>query len=428
MAPVADRRPPLQVLVLNQHGDNRGDEAALRAMLAGIEARAPRPVAFTVMHQFAGGAVHVRLPQDVQWISLVPTLAEAVRLALFSVLFALGLRWKGLLGPWGRRVMDAYERADMALSAPGGPYLGDPYAGHELVHWLYIWLARRHRLPLMLYAPSVGPFRIRWRNPIRRWLFRAFDTVALREPVSVKYLAGLMGEAQESTARRGSASAPVLVTDSAVQRPLEAYTRAEYFGEARRQLADRLLVAVSVIDWYYPDHADPAAAKERYEQVVVDALTHLHRAHGAHLLLAPQLYGATHSDVPFLRRLIARLPADASWELVDPDADSDHQQRVFGMADAYFASRYHPQIFAINGGVPGVCIYYQHKALGFLTQCGLERFAFPIDALDGVAVRAALDEAIAQRGELRAHIASRLPALRAASARSSELAVELLPR
>jgi polysaccharide pyruvyl transferase WcaK-like protein len=426
MAEVSAR--PVRVLILNQHGDNRGDEAALRAMLAGIEARAPGPVSFTVLHQFRGGVVYISVPHDLQWISLVPNLVEAGRLALCSALFALGLRWKGALGPWGRSVIDAYERADIALSAPGGPYFGDLYASHELVHWLYIWLAHRHRLPTMLYAPSVGPFRKRLRNPLRRWLFSTFRTVALREPFSVAYLTGLFGTRRGADPRVGSALSPILVTDSAVQRPLPAYTRAEYFGATRSALAERVLVAVSVLDWGYPGHADPAAAKARYEQVVLEALVHLHRRHSAHLLLAPQLYGAVHTDVPFLRGLIARLPSDVSWELVDPEADSDHQQRVFGMADIYFASRYHPQIFAINGGVPGVCIYYQHKALGFLTQCGLERFAFPIDNLDGVAVRAALDEAIERRAELRAHIAAALPALRAASARSSELVVELLPR
>jgi len=420
--------PPVRVLILNQHGDNRGDEAALRAMLGGIEARATRPVQFTVMHQFRGGKVFLQVPHDLEWISLVPTLVEAARLALFSLFLALGLRLRWVLGAWGRRVLEAYERADVAISAPGGPYFGDLYASHELVHWLYIWLAARHRLPMMLYAPSVGPFRMRARNPIRRWLFGKFRTVALREPFSVEYLRALMHRPNAGTPRAGSAAAPILVTDSAVQRPLTPYTRAEYFTADRAALAERTLVAVSVLDWHYPGHPDPAAAKAQYEQAVVDALVHVHRTRPAHLIFAPQLYGAYHTDVPFLRRLIARLPADVSWELVDPDADSDHQQRIFGMADLYFASRYHPQIFAINAGVPGVCLYYQHKQLGFLTQCGLERYAFPIDDLDAAKLCAALDDVLARRAELSAHIAAALPALRAASARSSELAVQLFPR
>ena len=46
------------VVITNQHGDNRGDEAAMLAMLAGLEARLA-PVRFTVIHQFADPALPV---------------------------------------------------------------------------------------------------------------------------------------------------------------------------------------------------------------------------------------------------------------------------------------------------------------------------------------------------------------------------------
>lgn len=408
---------PFHVLVLNQHGDNRGDEAAFRAMFAGIEERAPAPVRFTVLHQFTGDQVSVQVAQDVRWISLVPTAAEAARMVLFSAGLAVGLRLRSVLGGWGRSVVDACSSADVAVSAPGGPYLGDPYAGHEAVHWFYIWLADRFGLPLVLYAPSVGPFERRLRNPFRRWLFGKFRSLAVREEESLNHLRGLLEE-------RGPE--PIRTTDSALQRPVSALTREDYFGPDRPDLADRFLVAVSALSWSFPGHRDPIAAQERYEAVVLSCLRHLHRRRRAHLLLFPQLYGTVHSDVSYLKRLAARLPAEVSWEMVHPDADSDRQQAICGMADLYFASRYHPQIFAVGHGIPGVCIYYQHKALGFLRQLGLERFAFPIGDLDEEALIGALDEALEHRQALGLQILEALPALRRASARSSELVAELL--
>ena len=405
------------VLVLNQHGDNRGDEAAFRAMFAGIAERASGPVRFTVLHQFAGGRVDVRVSHDVRWISLVPTPLEAARISAYAALLALGIRARALLGPWGRSVIDAYEGADVALSAPGGPYFGDPYASHELVHWFYVWLAHRHRLPTMLYAPSVGPFRKRALNPVRRRLFPRFRAIAVREEVSLGYLRALL---------RGRGPEPVLAMDSALQRPIPPAERASYFTGERTALAHRFLVGVSAIQWSFPGHPDPAGAHARYESALVDALLHVHRERSAHFLLVPQLYGMRHSDVPYLRALAARLPADVSWELVDPAADSDHQQRVFGMCDMYVASRYHPQVFAINAAVPGICIHYQHKALGFIERFGLGRLAFPIDALDRARLLAAVDEVLERRDALSEGIARALPGMRAASARSSELAVALL--
>lgn len=404
------------VLVLNQHGDNRGDEAALRAMLAAIEERAGRPVRFTILHQFAGLS-EIPVPQDVRWISLVPTALEAARLAVFAALLRGGLEWTAVLGRWGKTVVAAYREADIAVSAPGGPYLGDPYPGHEMVHWFYIWLAQRYRLPLTLYAPSVGPFRKHIRNPLRRYLFRRFRSIAVREDVSLAYLRELLGQ---------DGPPLVLAADAALQRPVAPLGRNEYFRAARAALAERPLVGVAAMRWTFPGDPDPAGAQARYEEVLLDALVHLHRRHGAHLLLVPQLYGRVHDDAGYLRSLGARLPAEVSWELVDPAADSDYQQRLFGMLDAYLASRYHPQVFAVSQAVPGVCIYYQHKALGFLRQFGLDRLAFPIDRLDGNALKAALDEVLARRSELRATIAAALPGLRRLASRPTDLVIELL--
>lgn len=408
----------VHVLILNQHGNNRGDEAAFRAVFAGIEEHSSDPVTFTVLHQFRGGVVEVDVPQNVRWIALVPSMGGALRLALFALGLFLGVRWRWILDGWGRGVVDAYARADVAISAPGGPYFGDLYAGHEPIHWFYVWMADRFDLPLMLYAPSVGPFEKRLRNPMRRSLFRTFRRVTLRESLSLEHFERLMG--QEGPMAE-------LVTDAAVQRPLPPYERAEYFGSGRTDLESRFLVGVSALKWGYPGHPDPGAAHARYEEVMLASLRHLHERRRAHFLLVPQLYGRDHSDAPYLESLGRRLPSGASWEIVNPDADSDHQQRVFGMADLYVACRYHPQIFAVSNAVPGLCIYYQHKALGFLQQLDLERFAFAIDDLERRTVLEALDEVLERREELSRRIAEALPALRERSARSSEIAVELFP-
>ena len=52
------------------------------------------------------------------------------------------------------------------------------------------------------------------------------------------------------------------------------------------------------------------------------------------------------------------------------------------MCDLHLAIRYHPAIVGNTGPVPGLCIYYEHKALGFMQQLGLERFAVDIRKLD----------------------------------------------
>ena len=94
---------------------------------------------------------------------------------------------------------------------------------------------------------------------------------------------------------------------------------------------------------------------------MLKCIKHIGSKQDCHFLFFPQLYGQVHSDVPYLEDLGQMLSSNFSWEIVDPNANSDMQRRLFGMTDLCIASRYHPQIFAGCNGVPGICIYYEHQ-------------------------------------------------------------------
>jgi polysaccharide pyruvyl transferase WcaK-like protein len=329
-----------------------------------------------------------------------------------------GLDLRLALSPAGHRIVEAYRSADLVVSAPGGPYFGDIYARHEIVHWWFVWLGKSLRKPLFLYATSAGPFRSRLLNPLRRRLFREFDTLVVREELSAEHLRGLLGD-----------DAEIHVTaDSALQASVEPADRRHYFQGDRAPLASRYLVAVSLNDYSYPGAADPFRLKEQYDRALIDLLRHVASRRPCHFLLFPQLYGAAHSDVPYLESMAARLGDDLSWEVVDPDLDCNGQRRLFGMCDLHIASRYHPAIFGHAALVPGVCIYYEHKALGFMSQLGLERYAFDIRALDTVTLRAATDDLIDHREEHVRRLRERLPQLRRRAQRTTELALALLAK
>ncbi|MFW2387523.1 MAG: polysaccharide pyruvyl transferase family protein [Polyangiales bacterium] len=399
------------ILILNQHGENRGDEAAMRAMLARLEEAVPGPVHFTVLYQFRDRDIRLELPQDVQMLPIIMPISEAASLALFALFKKAGFELSALLLGKSKDIVAAYRAADLVLSAPGGPYFGDIYASHEIVHWFFVWLASLYAKRLGLYAPSAGPFRKRLLNLLRRRLYKTFDVLCSREEISADYIRELLGPGSD-----------VHVTaDSALQVRLPAMPREEYFTNGRAELAKRFVVAVSAIDYAYPGAADPADLRRRYEEAMISLLAHVARKRESHFLLVPQLHGRFHSDVPFLRELGARLPSDLSWEIVDDSLSSDDQRRIFGMADMFVASRYHPGIFASSAGVPGVCIYYEHKALGFMRQLELEELAFDIRDLDAAKLIEAADRVITEGDALRAHIETRLPRLVATARRTTDL-------
>ena len=398
----------VQVLVINQHGDNRGDEAALRAMLWGLEREHGAPIDFTIIHQFRryDDDVPLHLDQAVRWLRLRARLS----LLAYAIVLLLGRRPSRLLGRHVQRFDEAYRSADLVISAPGGPYFGDLYVNHEIVHWFYVWLAKQHRRPVMLYAPSAGPFRRRLMNPIRRWLFRSMDVLSVREVRSAEHLRSLLGDDAEVT----------VTADSALQRPIAA-------PESGRDPTDSPpVVAVSALAWRYPGATNADARRHAYDEALRAGMHHLHEVLGCRFILLPQLYGAHHSDVPYLEELGDGLPSTVPWEVFDPAEDSDAQQRVVAGAEFCIASRYHPQVFAVSAATPGVCIYYEHKALGLMESVGLERFALDIDTLVAGTLVEAIDEALAHSGEIVDTMTDAAPRLARRAAQTSKIAVGLL--
>lgn len=407
----------IHILIVNQHGENRGDEAAMRAMLARLKEELGE-VRFTLLYQFRDRSLRLKFREDVIDLPIVLPPLDYLRALLFSAGKVCTLDLKPLLSSSMRQIIDAYQSADMVISAPGGPYFGDMYLDHEIVHWWYVWLAARYGKPLFLYAPSAGPFKNRLMNPIRKRLYREFDVIVTREEISQGFLHGLLG--RDTTVH--------VTADSAIQQSFEALPRAEYFTGARAPLAEKFVVAVSLNNYKYPGASDPEPLRRRYNEAMLGVLNHLAEKRDCHFLFIPQLYGKVHSDVPFLEEISRRMPAGRSFEIVSPDADSDTQRRLFAMADLHLASRYHPAIFGHTGYTPGICIYYEHKALGFMTQLGLERFAFDIRDPDLPRLLAATDELLENSSGIIEQLKVRVPELQKRARRTTELAAELARR
>jgi len=401
-----------RVLIINQHGDNRGDEAAMRATIRAIGARFPGS-SFVVLIQVR----HRDLPAamttpDVRFQSIYLSLGEASGLAAYAAFATLGVRLSGLLSDAAAAMVEAYRTADVVITAPGGPYFGDIYVDHELVHWFHVYLARLHAKRVLQYAPSCGPFRIGPMNWLRRRFYRWIDALVVREEVSKDYLQTLLGP-----------TTPIHVTtDAAIQDDVPPASRDAYFTGSRAYLRDRFIVAVTLQRYRFPGDANPAGRQAAFEYAAVTCLEHLANREACHFLLFPQLCGATSNDVSFHRYLGHRLSAGVSWEIVDPALNSDEQRALFGLADFCVASRYHPQIFATSHGIPGLFVTYEHKQRGYLQQLGLDRYVFDIRQPDVRTMKDALDDALDRRIELSAQLRQRIQPLR----RTARLTTDLL--
>ena len=405
------KRDKPHVLVVNQHGDNRGDEAALLAMCSGIEAELG-PTQFTVIHQFNNAAAGPMLRPDAQWITLRLPIFEAIRYVVFLTFRVLKVRPYFLLGKIGKATIAAYETADVVVSAPGGPYFGDLYVGHEPVHWLYVWVARLHRVPVVLYATSAGPFQKRWANPFRRYTYRCFTRLFVREEISAGHIRGLFA------GRRHGVNVEVSI-DSALQVAI---------APQERQHADAQLIVVSAIHWPYPNDPSPQLRQKEYDTSVIEAVKIFAESGPTHVVFVPQLYGSMHRDTPYLEALARLLPANISCEVLSDTKSSNEQRALFAAADWVVAGRYHPAVFAVSAAVPVLCIAYEHKATGVLQAAGVPDAVMSIDEVTVEVVQAKARELLAVRSDLSARLQVAQVALREVSSRTSGAVAELVRR
>ena len=405
------KRDKPHVLVVNQHGDNRGDEAALLAMCAGIEAELG-PTQFTVIHQFNNAAAGPMLRPDAQWITLKLPKFEALRILVYICLRIFGLRPHFLLGSLGKKTITAYETADVVVSAPGGPYFGDLYIGHEAVHWLYVWIAKLHRVPSMLYATSAGPFQKKWANPFRRYTYRCFSRLFVREEISAEHIRGLF------VGRRRNVNIEVSV-DSALQVSVAPIDRLPEEDQ---------LIVVSAIHWPYPNDPSPQLRQKEYDTSVVEAIKIFADGRPTQVVFVPQLYGSIHRDTPYLEGLVRQVPTDIRCEVLSDTKTSNEQRAVFAAADWVIAGRYHPAVFAVSAAVPLLCIAYEHKATGVLQTAGVPDAVLSIEEVSVEVVRAKAQELLAGKADLSARLQLAQVALREVSSRTSVAVAEVVRR
>lgn len=405
-----------RVLIINQHGENRGDEAAMRAMIRGLDLELGGGVQFDVAVQFRDRSLVIPFQQSVQLHHMVMPIGQIALLVIYTIGLAAGIDARFLLSPQARAIVASARDADLVISAPGGPYFGDIYASHEPLHWLYVWLGKLSGKPLLLYAPSVGPFRKRAHNWFRRRVFKMFDGLCVRENQSLTYLQDLLG--QQTNIQ--------LTADSALQDFVKPYTKSKYFVGDRTALTKKFIVAVTGMQYSYPGDPDPATQRARFTEILLTCLRHLATSQDCHFIFLPQLYGKAHNDSLYHELLGKRLPFGTSWEVAPSDFDSDQHRKLFGMADLCIASRYHPQIFATACGVPGLFFCYEHKQRAYLDAIGMAEFAVDIRVSDAKELCEKLDAVVNNRNALAATLREKTSQLRQQSRNTTHLAVKLL--
>jgi coenzyme F420 hydrogenase subunit beta len=402
------------IVIVNQHGANRGDESALKGMLYGLKKLVP-DAEFTVLTMTpAEDFQHITEAEFFDTVTLLKKKhIKLVCFTLAALLYRLGLKRLSKLFGVRPHFMEPLKAADLVVSAPGGPYIGDMYRRWELSCAFQIYVPVLLRKPVMIYGPSQGPFDNEKRNRWRKQLLSRVDVISLRDDYSKVHLENL-----------GIDTSSVYVTaDSCLQKPVDKSLGRQIIKEQKIN-TDRMLIGV------VPLYSIPFLVEEEsfdVQEKAVKTIELLAKVFDATFVIIPQLYGL-YKDLPAMKQIACATGLGKRVHVLSDTYDSDQQQGLIGRCDLFVSFRYHPFIFAVRQAVPSVCVAYEHKAFGFAKAMNLEEYCLDLFDAAPEEIAGKAQQAWNHKEEYKKHLVSCIISLEKLSLKNSRLAADLLER
>ncbi len=350
---------PNAITIVNAHWNNRGDEAALLAVVEGVREKYHHSMITIIF-------------KDDHAIDQFPQLENV---AYFSAKFKAKI-WDiwlttlthGILGinQALKKTVRELVNSDLIIYSPGGSVINDRFWWIKQMEYLVPFIcAKFYRIPLFIAAPSIGPFDEKKPNTIRKWLLKTPRIMCVREEISRKYLAGI-GITKNVHVTIDSAFLNI-VDQATNQSKLEAYKELDAFINSRAKVVG---ITITDFSWHVKYHNDSAllARIEESFRKFINKLSD--QDYG--ILFIPQLFG-NQNDFEYMDKY-----SGPTTFTMDDTHDANFQQYVISKLYAVIGMRYHSNIFAAKMGTPFLAVAYEEKMQGFMELADLAEYSIPL--------------------------------------------------
>lgn len=350
----------MNILIVNQPLNNRGDESAHRALVRSILKYIPNSkvrVLWRGANQASIDQFEVTSPRT-EYVNLYHkhTLKSY---AFIKYGIKHPILWR--IHPYVTEYLKYYRWADAVVCAPGGICMGGFMDwGHEYA----LLTAMKLHKPIFYYGRSIGPF---WDKPKEKKLFKkqAIDILNYANYVSLR----------ESESIRIAHDLGIKNVVQTVDTAFLDYPKVEIPQEIQSKIGNsRYVVFVpNLLIWhyYYKDKASKEQVVDFWSKIV-DVITKHYPEHKIVMLPQTFKYGTYDGDDINMFKDIEVNRSHSNLIVVDDQRSSDIQQTIIRNADAMFGARYHSVVFAINNNVPFVAFNYEHKISGLLEELHLK--------------------------------------------------------
>ncbi len=349
----------MNILVINQPLNNRGDEAAhkglIRSILYNVSDLKIR-VLFLGANQDSIAQFAVA-SERVEYINAKNSY-KFVWGYLSQISQLTGLLWLLNLHPNFWRLKQYYQWADIIVCAPGGICMG---GFQSWGHLLYLQLAKHFRKPLAYYGRSFGPFpTAKWKNrrfkAISMKMLHYFSFLSIRDK-KTEELAEHLKIPYTSTVDSAFLDLP---TVSIPQTIIQQIGTNEYF-----------VFVPNLLIWHYAYRAKVTEVELLgFYKDIVQLIFQRYPDYKTVLLPQTFNYGTEQGDdINFFRRFAAFMN-DPRITVIEDIYSSDIQQAIIARSQFVIGARYHSVVFAINNTVPFIALSYEHKIAGLLETLG----------------------------------------------------------
>ncbi len=346
------------IVLTNQHSDNRGDESATIGAVKSLRKYFGSEVEIIVLLQ--SGTKYNFLPADchVKEKAMLIGLFSTLELLIWILFKFVGIDLRKICSTRLKEFIQIHEQSEIVISSCAGPYIGDIYINHEFIHLMHLILPLLLKKKIAFFAPSMGPFKNKFMNYLRKYVLNKSTVIILRDEISYNYLKAFLPDYQNI----------FLTTDACLADDLGSYPI----------IKKPNTIGITPLDYKYPLAKNVRAMKTNYEKTIVEVLDKLMEQNlDLHIEFFPQLY-AKHSDIPFIDKIIENMKYSERAIIFSDKKSGREQQREIATVDFMIATRHHSAIFACKVNTPVISIAYEHKIVAFMQSVNLGDFLLDI--------------------------------------------------
>lgn len=347
------------------HWNNRGDEAANRALIEKLKADYPElEIYVQLLAMEHKGIEDLELQKIVFLKSLFPRRRNLIEYFLMYI-----SKGKIYYSKAGKEFIQIMKEAEVIVHCPGGPAIGDIYKKVERPYLERLLLALRMNKKIMFYAPSMGPFNNKKNRILQKLILKKANSIVFREEISGKYLQKLDSKINYSvsvdTAFLNKSSIEenekLLMEDIVLKEFLDTHDK---------------IIGITITDLQWnPLYQNNEEIRKKINDTFHEFIKIL-TSKGYAIMFIPQLFGEE-NDYNYMKQFVIN-----NCIVLNDIYNCNFQQYIISKLYAVVGMRYHSNIFSCKMGTPFISISYEQKMKGFMNIADLSEWCIELNELE----------------------------------------------